>query len=77
MLKRSHYTNDIGPGGRRLQGSDTIATSAGIALTGAYIYNSLASGNRDAVEEESGEGEEKSDAQKSVAELVQELDPLN
>ena len=34
---------------------DPIATSAGIALTGAYIYNALALGNVDAIEEE-GEG---------------------
>ena len=32
--------------------SDTIATSSGIGLSGAYIYNALAAGNADAVETE-------------------------
>lgn len=33
-------------------GAEPLGTAAGIALTGAYIYNSLAGGNVDAVENE-------------------------
>lgn len=34
--------------------SGNLNTAAGVALSGGYIYNALASGNLDAVENESG-----------------------
>ena len=39
----------MGPGGG---GADPLGTAAGIAITGGYIYNALAGGNIDAVENE-------------------------
>ena len=47
MLPVSDFTI-AAEGGR----TDPIATAAGIALTGTYIYNSLAVGNTDAIDEE-------------------------
>ena len=47
MLNVSEFT--IAAEGQR---TDPIATAAGIALTGTYIYNSLAVGNTDAIDEE-------------------------
>lgn len=37
---------------RRMLQPEALGTSAGIALTGGYIYNALAAGNADAVESE-------------------------
>ena len=33
-------------------GGEALGTAAGIGLSGGYIYNALAAGNKDAVEEE-------------------------
>jgi len=41
-----------GGGGRGGGGGEPLGTAAGIALTGGYIYNALAGGNVDAVENE-------------------------
>jgi len=37
-----------------MSGAEVLGTSAGISLTGGYIYNALAAGNADAVISEGG-----------------------
>ena len=51
MLSSSQY-NLISGSSRLLQGGEPLTTSSGIAISGGYIYNSLAAGNEDAVEDE-------------------------